>query len=190
MYGWWAEGGYSYSSSPWYAYRDSIKTVIVHPGITLITNSAFADCISLTSVSLPEGLRSIQQFAFYGCTALTNIHIPSTVTDFVSPFNYCSSLVYCNIPNGVTELGYGAFMGCGSLNNITIPASVRQIGMGSFDGTYSLQSVTFEGNAPLLDTPEGVIGGLSRSVIIYYPSGASGWNAQEWTGSGLTMIPK
>ena len=191
MYGWWGEGGSNNGySSPWYAYRDSIKTLIVNPGVTLITNSAFAECINLTSVSLPEGLRTIQQFAFSGCTALTSIHIPSTVNYFVSPFTNCSSLVNCNIPYGVTELGYGAFMGCSSLRNITIPASVRQIGMSSFDGTYSLQTVTFEGNAPTLDTPEGVIGGLHSGVIIYYPSAASGWNSPDWTNSGLTMIAK
>ncbi len=42
--------------------------------------SAFDDCTSLTSVTIPNSVTSIGDYAFNGCFSLTNVTIPNSVT--------------------------------------------------------------------------------------------------------------
>ena len=46
-----------------------------------IGNSAFYDCSSLTSVTIPDGVTYIGRSAFYFCTSLESIIIPDSVTN-------------------------------------------------------------------------------------------------------------
>ncbi|MGM9664021.1 MAG: leucine-rich repeat domain-containing protein, partial [Eubacteriales bacterium] len=48
--------------------------------VTSIGGSAFYDCDSLTSITIPEGVTSIGWAAFRGCSSLTSITIPDSVT--------------------------------------------------------------------------------------------------------------
>ena len=61
--------------------------------VTSIGDTAFANCYSLTSISIPDGVKSIGDWAFTTCTSLTDITIPDSVTsigDWV--FSMCYSL--------------------------------------------------------------------------------------------------
>ncbi len=80
----------------------AIKGAVTIPeGITSIwgygnysySSSAFGECSSLTSITIPNSVTSIERYAFYGCSSLTSI----------------------TIPNGVTSIGHYAFYGCSSL---------------------------------------------------------------------------
>lgn len=82
--------------SPWSAYREFIKSVVLEDGITTIGTSAFSDYPALISVDLPKSLTSIGQNAFFWCDKLTTVTIPA----------------------GVTELGKTAFNGCKGLKSI------------------------------------------------------------------------
>jgi hypothetical protein len=48
--------------------------------VTAIGASAFSDCTSLASVTIPDSVTSIGDWAFRGCTGLTSITIPDSVT--------------------------------------------------------------------------------------------------------------
>ena len=65
---------------------------------TMIGDSAFSGCTSLTSITIPNGVTSIGDSAFSGCTSLSSITIPS----------------------GVTSIGSNAFSGCTSLSKVYI----------------------------------------------------------------------
>jgi hypothetical protein len=130
-----------YKDTPWYAYEDKIKSLVVQDGIISI-NSGFEYCTSLESVTLSNDITSIDG-VFYGCTSLKNITIPNSVTsigDFV--FVNCTSLESIAIPNSVTRIGYAAFLECTSLKNITIPSVVTHIDGSAFEGCTSLESIT------------------------------------------------
>ena len=48
--------------------------------VTGITNYAFENCSSLTSVTIPDGVTSISLYAFYNCTSLKTVTVPASVT--------------------------------------------------------------------------------------------------------------
>lgn len=89
--------------------------------VTSIGDSAFGDCISLTSITIPDSVTSIGDTAFGGCTSLTSITIPNSVTSIGGgAFWGCTNLKSITIPNSVTSIGGSAFYGCTNLTNITI----------------------------------------------------------------------
>ncbi len=126
--------------------NSSIKTfdeLQYFTGLTSIKTSAFYNCSSLTSITIPNSVTSIGYYAFLGCSSLASVTIPNSVTSIgASAFRGCSSLTSVTIPNSVTSIGEGTFYDCNSLTSITIPNSVTSIGASAFRGCSSLTSVT------------------------------------------------
>ena len=123
--------------------ENTIKTCSIKEGTKVIASSAFEDCASLISITIPSSVTSISDYAFYGCSSLTSITIPDSVS-FISfaAFSNCSSLTSVTIPDSVTSIGDRAFYNCSSLTNITIPESVTTIGDYAFYNCSSLTSIT------------------------------------------------
>ena len=82
----------SYSSVPWYNYREYFNTVTIEDGVTSIGDYAFYKCTSLTNVTIGSGMTSIGSYAFQYCSSLTSITIPDGVTSIGSYAFYCTSL--------------------------------------------------------------------------------------------------
>ncbi|MDC0282681.1 leucine-rich repeat protein [Akkermansiaceae bacterium] len=111
--------------------------------VTSIGKSAFSQCKSLTSITIPDGVTSIGLQAFFHCDGLTSITIPNSVTSIgVQAFVICTNLTSITIPDGVTSIGASAFSQCTSLTSITIPESVTSIGAEAFNRCTSLTSIT------------------------------------------------
>ena len=153
---------------------DIPSSVTIHSqqfSVTSIGDYAFANCSSLTSVTISDGVTSIGNSAFEGCANLTSVTIPNSVTSIgESAFSGCGSLESVTIPNSVTNIGNFAFIGCGSLESVTIPNSVTSIGDQAFLACFSLQSVTINGNPKIgenafEDTPATVTMNLTASKI-------------------------
>ena len=94
----------------------------------------FANCTSLTSITIPNKVTSINYKTFAGCSGLTSVTIPNSVTSIgEGAFLKCSGLTSVTIPNSVTRIDANAFYGCSSLTSVTIPNSVTNIGGGAFE---------------------------------------------------------
>ena len=126
------------------ASRTSLVTVTMLKGnATEIENSAFYDCASLTSVTIPDSVTSIGDLAFYNCTGLTSVAIGNSVTSIgYQAFYNCTSLTSITIPDSVTSIGERAFYNCTSLTSVTIGNGVTSISDGLFGECASLTSVT------------------------------------------------
>lgn len=76
----------------------AIPSTINSHRVTTIEDGTFADCTSLTSVTIPDSVTTIRDSAFLGCTSLTSV----------------------TIPDSVTTIGYDAFKGCTNLRHAYI----------------------------------------------------------------------
>ena len=124
-------------------YRNMLQEVYVGKNVTSIGNSAFRDCYSLASITIPTGVTSIGNYAFAYSYSLASIAIPDGVTSIGnSAFAYSYSLASITIPDGVTSIGDGALQTCYSLASVTIPNGVTSIGNSAFQNCASLASIT------------------------------------------------
>ena len=121
----------------------SESTYAIPDSVTSIGDSAFSDCISLTSITIPDSVTSLGDHAFFKCDSLTSITIGNGVTSIgYDAFGSCTSLASVTIPESVTSLGEFAFSGCSRLASVTIPDSVTSIGDYAFSDCISLTSIT------------------------------------------------
>ena len=121
------------TSSYYYTYNDHIG------------GHTFANCVGLTSLTLPSGVTLIDYSAFEGCIGLTSLDIPSGVTEIgSSAFEGCSGLTSLDIPSGVTEIGRSAFSGCSGLTSIYVYAGkLPKMGSGVFNGCDSKKCIVY-----------------------------------------------
>lgn len=131
---------YSYSSpAPWKS--ENFKKLIIENGVTSIVKEAFADCSSLTSVTISDSVTKIEESAFKNCSSLTSVNIPESVTTIKSlAFEGCSELTSIVIPDSVTSIESAAFRDCSNLKDVTIPDSVTVIGGAAFARTPWLET--------------------------------------------------
>lgn len=149
--------------------------------VTTIGDNAFDGCTGLTSVTIPAKVISIGNYAFNSCTSLTGITIPGKITGIgEGTFKSCSGLTGITIPNSVTIIGDSAFSFCKSLTGITIPDSITSIGSGAFSDCAALSSAIFRGNAPSMYP--GVFDRTAVDFTVYYFSGKTGFKSPTWYG--------
>ncbi|MBQ8927406.1 MAG: leucine-rich repeat protein [Oscillospiraceae bacterium] len=156
-----------YTSPGWFSFQSMIKEAVIEEGVTRIGKFTFAECDSLTSITIPDSVTEIGYAAFIECHNLTTINIPDSVTliDGLC-FSECRNLLTITIPNSVTTFEGGVFrdcisltsvtlpdsltkidnmtfMGCENLSSVIIPDSVTEIGTNAFSGMRSLNEITF-----------------------------------------------
>jgi hypothetical protein len=127
----------------------SLTSVTIPDTITRIGSATFIGCTSLTNVIIPDSVTSIGGLAFFDCKSLISIIIPDSVTSIGSvAFDHCESLTSVIIGNGLTSIERGTFADCISITSLTIGSGVTSIGESAFVYCNSITSVTFKGTIP------------------------------------------
>lgn len=107
--------------------------------IGTISQHFFANCTSLTSITLPSSMSDIQYQAFYN-TGLTSISTNSyAIGD--EAFAYCSSLTSVELKPGVSQIYSGAFANCPNITSVSLPDGLYMIGDSCFNGSL-LSTIT------------------------------------------------
>ena len=104
---------YNSGQSPFFNYKDDIKSVVVKNGVTYIAYCAFRDLENMRSAIIGDDVVEIGYYAFENCTNLSDI----------------------NIPDNVNFIGEGSFRGCTSLSVIDLPDSGADIQTYAFQNT-------------------------------------------------------
>ena len=134
----------------------SLTSISLPSTVTTIEYDAFNSCSNLATVTFGEGskLETIGQRAFSECSSLTSISLPSSVTSIGSyAFRYCEDLAEVTFGEGskLETIGQRAFSECSSLTSISLPSSVTSIGSYAFRYCEDLAEVTF-GEGSKLET--------------------------------------
>jgi len=120
--------------------------------VTCIGDSAFSECASLNSVTIPGGVTHIGDNAFRSCDYLTSVIIPTSVT----------------------HIGSCVFKYCGGLASITIPAGVTSIGPDTFNNCRHLAAIIVDEGNPAYSSVDGVLFDKNKTTLIQCPAGKSG----------------
>ena len=97
--------------------------------VKVIADSAFLECETMETISIPTSVTTIGWFAFYKCINLKVVHIPNSVEVICSyAFYYCTSLENVTLPDDLLSFGTRCFYNCQSLTSLIIPLSVHWVG--------------------------------------------------------------
>ena len=148
--------------------NNNLVTEINITTATKISDYAFYNCNSLTSVTIGNSVTNIGISAFYGCSNLISIAIGKNVKSIHNDaFNECNNIIKnengiryvdswivdaanktlltVNIKDGTRGISNNAFHNCGTLTNITIPESIKFINYYAFNGCSNLMKVNYLG---------------------------------------------
>ena len=154
---------------PYFQYRDSIKSIVVEPGVTHIGSMAFTRLDYADTVSLPDGLKVISWYAFCECYSLRTVDIPDSVVSLgEGAFYACYSLESVSLSENLTRIDTWAFEECTVLTSIVIPDKVEIIGREAFGFCSSLRNVRF--SSTLLEIGEKAFYDCKRLTEITVPS--------------------
>ena len=107
------------------------SNLVIDRGVTRISENAFTQCNSITSVTITGSVKSIGKEAFIGCDSLRSVVIGNNVDGIgIMAFCGCDSLNSVVIGNGLTYIGGGAFV-CGTWKKsvycyATVPPKVEK----------------------------------------------------------------
>ena len=181
-----------------YGYNFSaITSAEIGSCVTSIGESAFTDCKSLSSITLPDTVTSIGRDAFYYCSGLTSIDFPDNlVTINNRAFNSCSGLTSIDFPDSLTTISQYAFAYCFKITSLYIPSGVTSIGNTSFTRvpfsaiTVNANNTTYDSrnncNAIIKTSTNELILGCKNAVIPNTVTSIG--NSAFYNCSGLTSI--
>lgn len=148
------QGGIYESDTPFYPYKDYIRSVVIEEGVTSIGAYAFSNCINLTDVEIAFTVITIGQQSFRNSTGLTEVVIPE----------------------GVVTIGDAAFWGCTGLVNVTIPNSVMFIESGAFSDCINLETLEWDINEYIIIEDDAFSGCenlkepiATKDMLIFFP---------------------
>ena len=119
----------------------------VTDNVMLYKEGCFANCGSLSSISIRGSITSIPPFMFYSCTTLSSFSIPDSVISIGdSAFSFCTSLTSGGVTNQIgpslRTIGNYCFRGCSVLSSFTFSVLISDIGVGAFYECTALSSIS------------------------------------------------
>ena len=134
-------------------YGCHLKSLAIGSSVSEICSGAFAQCYSLTSITVDSNnlyydsrdncnaiIETSSNTLIAGCK---NTIIPNSVTAIGNmAFHGMHHMTSLTIPNSVTHIGNGAISTCLGLTSLVIPNSVTFIDVNAFRGNDNMRSVT------------------------------------------------
>ncbi len=153
-----------------------LQTVILPEGVTIIGNSAFYHCFSLTSIVNLE-VENITYFgsrAFWGSTPVQLIgeFVLNENTTFVGDHAFRDTGItglVLRMSEKATQTAFNdaTFLGCTGLKYIVLPNNIETIGQYTFSGCTSLEYVVLGKNVTSISTTAAFASCGNLKAVIY-----------------------
>lgn len=108
------------------------KEVVLPETIKIIENRAFYKCKDLEKINFPKSLTDIGRGAFADCHSLSSLTIPGTVGFDAEAFCSCSNLKTVKLKEGQLIIPDASFAFCG-IEDLYLPDSLYTISETAFD---------------------------------------------------------
>jgi len=144
----------------------------VHGVLNVTTmSSAFYECTSLTSVTIPDTITSIGNLGFYNCTSLTSITIPDAVTSIGDwAFCNCTSLATISISTSSLLTSFGDLCFTDTpCSTIYFPDNLSSIGDSCFSGCSNLNNIEVSENNNYFSILNGVLMNKDQTSLVLFP---------------------
>ena len=156
---------------------------------TKIGDSAFRDCVNISSVIIPPSVTFIGENAFSGCLKLQQVHISDLSAwckiqfgNWLStPLGETGQLFLNNslvesivIPNDVTKIGEYTFYNCSTLDTIVLPNELTEIGTRAFWACSNLKKIVIPNSVETIMTG-AFLGCDNLTIYAEADSKPSGW---------------
>lgn len=111
-------------------------------GLEKIGGTAFENCTSLQTISMPDTVKQLGYAVFRNCQNLVNVKLSSNIQIINShTFAGCSKLREITIPEGIREIKGFVFQDCTILSKVSLPESLEQMENECFFGVSSLEAI-------------------------------------------------
>ena len=181
----------TYSSTPWYPYRDYITNIIIDQGITHIGTRSFMLMGKISSVNIPQGVLTIGNRAF-STSSLSEVTLPETLISIEENAFYGTLLKEIRIPTSVQEIGYCA------LGSVDFPIAdiygksgsaaeqyAKEYGINFFDIALPVYELRYDANGGTFDIePQRYSEGASVIITKSIPI-REGYTFLGWTLDGM-----
>ena len=140
---------YDYKYGPFH--NSGLTNVSFETDSLLVAGRLFADCASLTEITLPNTITNIGEYAFYQCSFLSAVTLSSKLTNISSnAFRECTSLTRVVIPDTTLQIWGYAFAGCSELVHVDLPLGLEVLGDHAFLNDSKLSEIDLTPNLKTL----------------------------------------
>ncbi|MDE7332394.1 MAG: leucine-rich repeat protein [Lachnospiraceae bacterium] len=112
-------------------------------------DGVFAQQNNITNLSVGVNIRGISDYAFYNCSTLSSVKLNNGLETLGNgAFAGCFRLEKCEIaPNAnILAIGKDAFYNCRALTSFTVPIGLQALGDCCFENCVNLQEISFGGD--------------------------------------------
>ena len=105
-----------------------MRTISLPEGLMGIGAGAFQACVSLQRITIPSKITVIDDTTFDLCRSLSSVSLPSGLT-YIGRFAFrdCFNLTTFTVPDAVTLIEGGAFANCTKLATLVLGAGIKEI---------------------------------------------------------------
>lgn len=131
----------SYEEEPWYAYRKTIRHLIIGDEITSIGSYTFM-CNNLQSIEWGSGITRIGDFTLSGCSTMQKLELPKNLISIGRySFTFWTSLTELEMPNSLKILGDSTFSDCHNLTSVKFSENIEEIGRYAFGSCTKVKNI-------------------------------------------------
>ena len=162
-----------------------LKNINIPDSVTIIKQSAFADCIALSNISLPDTITKIEYGAFRNCESINKIVLPNSLISLDNDvFQNCNAEII--FP---AKLKYIPYLGDNAVNKVTIPKGVEIIGSDAFSNSYNLTEIILPSTITSIESGAFYNTGITSFI---YPQNLTSISSGIFTNTNLEefSIPK